>query len=848
MLKNVTLCSALLVMACAASVSAHALADVARKVDVPAGDLTAALRTLAKQSGVEFVYSAERLKGVRTLGVRGEYTPEQAVSKLLESTELKLTVHPTGALLISDLAAGAPGSVLGSEPPAQSAGIGRESSSRFRLAQADAVSSDEESASTDGKNLEEVIVTAQKREERLQDVPVPMTVLGSEALVKSGQVRLRDYFSKVPGLSLSTDPQGEVQVTLRGIGTGSGNPSIGVTLDDMPLGATVYSLFSGAGAVMPEVDPSDLSRMEILRGPQGTLYGSSSIGGLFKFVTATPSTDKLSGRMEAGVNGVAHGDDLGWAVRGAVNVPISDNMAVRASAYGRRDPGYVDNVLTGDKDANSAEARGGRLSMLYQPTENVSLLLGALVQEYDRNSDSLVDPSLSDYQVLGVKGAGASTRRFSHYSARLNIDFGGMDLNSLTAYQVNDTHSTTDVSALGNIFAGPGGLEALYGPGASGMYFFGDGKLERFTQEIRLASRGDQSIEWLLGAFYSHEKAPGASGWRAVNPLTKAIAGRPYDSEASSVLSEIAGFANVDVHLSEKFDVQVGGRVGEYSLDVTDYSFAFPIAGVPVVMVPDQSTEETASTFLVTPRYKFSQNQMIYARVASGYRPGGVGGNGAPIFKSDTSINYELGLKGSYLHNMLTIDASIFRIDWKDIQIGAFVPGVTLGVTVTNAAEARSEGVELSAEVRPSTGLSIRGSFVYNDAKITQTLPPPVIVQGQVGDSLPSVSPYSGSLSIEQEFPVHLYRELTGFIGADAAFVDDRADNIRADATDVVRKLPSYTTVDLRAGLRSQTWALNAYVNNIGDKKGVIATGFPSIDSLQLVQPRNFGLVVSYEF
>src|SRR5580704_13705937 len=195
-----------------------------------------------------------------------------------------------------------------------------------------------------GTPLEEIVVTAQKREERQQDAPVPTTALGGQTLIDSNQLRLQDYYTSVPGLNLTNNGGGQSVVAIRGLTTGAGaNPTVGIVVDDAPFGSTR----SLAGSFAPDIDPGDLARVEVLRGPQGTLYGASSLGGLIKFVTADPSTDHLSGRVQTGISDVYNGNQLGYNVRGSINVPLSDAVAVRASGFTREDPGYIDNPSLG---------------------------------------------------------------------------------------------------------------------------------------------------------------------------------------------------------------------------------------------------------------------------------------------------------------------------------------------------------------------------------------------------------------------------------------------------------------------------------------------------------------------
>ena len=246
-------------------------------------------------------------------------------------------------------------------------------------------------ADTSGSELAEVVVTAEKRAERLQDVPVPVTAINTDSLLENNLVRLEDYYTSVPGLSLTSSTFGQPSVIIRGITTGAGtltNPTVGIVVDDVPYGSSTPL---GGGAIVPDIDPSDLARVEVLRGPQGTFYGASSIGGLIKFVTVDPSTEALTGRVQADGNYIHNGPDAGYGLRGSINIPLSDTWAMRASGFFRHDPGYITDVLTDTRGVNREEDYGGRLSALWKPSDDVSLKLGALFQDSRRYGLSGID-------------------------------------------------------------------------------------------------------------------------------------------------------------------------------------------------------------------------------------------------------------------------------------------------------------------------------------------------------------------------------------------------------------------------------------------------------------------------
>ena len=276
--------------------------------------------------------------------------------------------------------------------------------------------------------LETITVTAEKRIERLQDVPVPLAVVDTQALTNSNQTRLTDYYTTVPGLIVTPAVTASQVISIRGITTGGfTTATVGVVIDDVPFGAT-------KGTVVPDLDPGDLARIEVLRGPQGSLYGASSMGGLLKFVTKDPSFDRLSGTLQAGTDHVYNGAQQGYSVRGAVNVPVTDQLAVYASAFGRQDPGYIDNPVLGLRGVNEAHTYGGHASLLWRPSDAVSLKVNALYQRYkiDGSNDTDVLPGLGDLQQNYLAGIGGSERKVQAYSAVLTAKLGQADLTGVS--------------------------------------------------------------------------------------------------------------------------------------------------------------------------------------------------------------------------------------------------------------------------------------------------------------------------------------------------------------------------------------------------------------------------------
>jgi len=268
-------------------------------------------------------------------------------------------------------------------------------------------------------------------------------------------------------------------------------------------------------------------------------------------------------------------------------------------------------------------------------------------------------------------------------------------------------------------------------------------------------------------------------------------------------------------------------------------------------IIPAVLANGKAFTYLVTPRLQISPDLMVYARLASGYRPGGGNPNGyaaagLPLqYSPDKTTNYEVGLKGSFLNRSLTVDTSLFYIDWQNIQIGVTDPVSHLGYTA-NGGAAKSEGVELAITAKPLPGLTISGWLDYDEAVLTSVFPATATVYGAVGDRLPNNSKYSASLSVEQDFP--LGPRATGFVGAQAYYVGERFGLFRPTAERQV--FPAYTQTDLNAGVKSGSWSATAYINNVADVRGVLNGGLGYLvpTAFYYMTPRTVGINLAKVF
>jgi len=829
------------------SICTPALVHAADPATIP---LETALSDFAARDGLQLAYRTDITRGIEVKVAPRGLRPEEELKYLLEGTGLeaqKINAH-TFTIRRAGAAKSGPAALEekqdgriqlaqaqnAAQPPPEGVPLGSAANG------ADAAST----AQPADAQLESVVVTAQKREERLLDVPIPVTVLNTDALAQNGQVLLTEYYSQVPSFTVSPTINGAQTLTIRGINTGGltgSNPTVGVLVDGAP-----YAI--GAGNALPDVDPSDLARIEVLRGPQGTLYGANSMGGLINYITNDPDTRTVSGRIEANTNTVYNGAEPGFALRASANIPVSDTLAVRLSGYVRQDAGYIDNYAYNLTGVNRINTEGGRFSLLWRPTDALSINLGATYQESKAHAGSELDPALGAFQTAQLPAAGAFTEKPQIYSARIAYDFGGAKLTSISSYSSNDYFVVTE-------FANLGSLTPIIFPSTKPetvQYNFTEQAMHRYTQELRLESPKESRLEWLLGGFYSRGYDPLQWYMNAQDVATSATLGRFWNYQAPITVLEYAAFADITYHITDALNLQLGVR--ETRSQTNDSANIESGPAVSILKIAPPYTAPIAATadkftYMVSPQYHLSHDVMAYARVATGFRPvspnpAGAVALGAPQkVLPDTTTNYEVGVKGNFIGGMLTVDASVYYIDWRNIQIQLLTGGAANFVYTGNGAGAKSEGVELSVQLRPVRSLTLEGWLSYDDAIITRDF-----AFGVVGARLPFTPRWSGHLSAEEEFP--LMREARGYVGVSADYQGDRTGDFPNTLGDPRQDYPSYYKLDVRAGIRHGEWNAEIYATNLNNSRGELNGGlnYNNPSYFIYIPPRTVGATLSRKF
>jgi outer membrane receptor protein involved in Fe transport len=712
--------------------------------------------------------------------------------------------------------------------------------------------------------LEEIVVTAQKRTESIQNVPMGVSVVGDEQLQQYHVTQLTDIGAYVPGLQVdSLGSPGQTQLTIRGIAPVSFNATVGTYIDDAPIGAT--SFHNRGGFFGLDLLPYDVQRIEVLEGPQGTLYGANSIGGLLKYVLTQPRLDGTTVQVGADALSVADSTGTGTGARAMLNTQLVPGALGLIASYAyEHTPGFTDNFQTGQMDQNALRQDSGRLALLWKIRDNVSLTLGAFYQHSsaDGNATVALDPTtleplqgkLTDNNFL----PNLFHEVLRYYSADLHWDLSWAKLVAVSSYSDQSIGLVQD-----NTLFIQGLIGALGGP-VNDLSAFGNPLTNyKFTGEVRLSSPTDVALEWLVGVYYDHEDGTN------IQTLTAQLADGRTDTSISPVLGvplnpllvaslptlykEYAGFGDLTYHITQRFDLSAGVRYAENKQAFTQIALpgtAFTALGVIAPGTFPGSSSQDVWTYSASPRFHFSPDVMGYIRVASGYQPGGPNTAlpGVPsAVNASTLSNYEVGLKSELWHHRAALNVSGFDLEWKKIQVlGALPNGVAYNF---NGGTARSRGFDAEGMVRPLKGLQLAATATYTDAVFTQAIPSETVISGS---PLPFTPKWSGSF--RAEYSHALVGDWNARVGGGLRLVGARYDSGISFVTGLtvadLFRVKSYTALDLNGGVGNSRYTVGLYVKNVTDKRAYLTIQNTSTGETEgtVLQPRTIGLSVDVKF
>jgi outer membrane receptor protein involved in Fe transport len=732
---------------------------------------------------------------------------------------------------------------------------------------------------------ERVVVTAAKREQNIQEVPSSISVINDVELDNLHATQLTDYAPYIPGFQVnSLGSPGQTVISLRGLADITSGATVATYIDETPMGSS--GIYQRADINELDLLPYDIRRVEILRGPQGTLYGANSIGGLIKYVTLDPSLTTEEFHIGGGISGVEHGDQPGWDAHIGGTVPlVSGTLGLRLS-YARNDgAGFIDNVVNGEHGINDFNQQAALVGLLWQPNENIRLRFTALGQriESDNNANVALDPKTLDPLFGDLTNQifvnEPYTKNVGLVAATLNLNFGWADLTSATAYLNTRADSRFDVTlAIGD-------LPLLLGFPTSGIS--GEDiklNLDKFTQEVRLTSKPGGRFLWQLGGFYTYEHGHQDQFIFINQPNGKPFVGLPnlFNALLPSTYHEGAVFGNASYKFTDWFTLGAGLR---YARNDQDFSQILSGILVPKQNLPGHSTEDVFD-YMVSPEFKLGKDQMLYARIATGYQPGGpnIAVPGVPsAVKSSTVTSYEGGLKSEFFDHRLLFNIAGYHISWEDIQVSKVVNNVG---ALVNAGKASTNGVELTTGFEPIKNLRFGINGAYTDATLSNDAPS---LEGLAGDRLPNVPVYSASATVDYYFPLPFWRTMpeqrqqvaayakdsgknagrgdgkivageaqvaawNGHVGAGFRWVSSQWSEVESSPTAI--RTPAYGAMDLNADVSNGRWTIRVYAKNLWDERAYptvfIFTNFltgATIDAIGTpIQPRTVGLEVDCKF
>jgi len=752
------------------------------------------------------------------------------------------------------------------------------------LAGASVAQAQEATTTTTSGGLEEIVVTAQKRTENLQTVPISIQALGSERLSELKINDFTDYVKFLPSVSFTTAGPGFSLPYFRGVASGENNnhsgpsPSVGIYLDEQPI-TTIQ------GAL--DVHLYDIARVEALAGPQGTLFGASSQAGTIRIITNQPDATGFAAGYGVEGNYLPDGD-AGYLFEGFVNIPVAEAAAVRLVGWVRHDAGYIDNVagsrtfptsgacisnassppagcerspVRAEDNYNDVDTYGARAALKVDLNDTWSITPSIMGQRQDANGSFGYSPAVGDLENH-IWYPTLSEDKFIQSALTIEGKIGNFDVVYAGAYLDRDVVVDADYSDYSFFY------DTYYTNYCSqypddcvpwGTYFFDDDgavinpaqfikghdHYEMTTHELRIASPAENRWRVVAGLFYQdfkHEimqrymindlgSSISVSGWQDTVWLTNQL----REDESQAVFGELS------FDFTDKLTGTAGLRYYEYDNSLrgffgfgADYAFGY-IYGEQFCFSDrsyndgpctnlDDDVDDTGTVPKFNLTYRFDDARLVYATYSEGFRPGGVNRNDGSSYDADYLTNYELGWKTTWADGRLRVNGAIFHEEWDDVQYGYLPPGGVGLTVIDNVGAAEIDGIELDVGWAPIDSLTINGGLTWIDAALTKDYiadPAEGDVLAFKGDQLPVTPEFKANLTGRYLFPL-------GDFGAhaQAAIVyngESYADLTRDDRA-FTGKQPAYTIVDLAFGLQRDEYAVDFFLNNAFDERGRTST------------------------
>jgi len=832
------------------------------QLNIPAKPLADALVDFSKSTNIAVLTAdiGNKLERLNSRKLSGQYDAAEALEALLSGYGLEYEFKSDETIIIRP---------IGSSARVQQASfkaIGFNTTADYE-ANLSAYEDDESMDESTAFELDEIIVTASRRSQKLQDVAMSMASVDPEKFIATGLTSIEDVIDYTPGVNFNTDGSaGSGNISVRSV-TQSGPIAVtAIYIDDVPV--TSSTPFAFGGDLFLDGLMDDLERVEIIKGPQGTLYGASSMGGIIRYISKNPALEETRGRASVDISSTKEGG-ITQLYRAMVSTPIvEDKIGFTVSGFYNDQAGFIDRLdpttlALAEEDYNTAEIYGMSAAAFVKFSEATSLKLSAMYQTTKSRGNDLVRftvanpdnivlvPENGKFEVADVE---PGSREIEYKKADMTFKhaFDWGEFVSVTGYAKYSNPERSDLitgnEALADFIAGSP-------PGTStGLPLISAAESEKFIQEFRLSSANNDTFEWQTGLFYTKDKTDNVQSL-IVEPQGVVLTDVSFPSE----YVEKAAFANVTYYLTPDFDVTAGLRYSDTSLDAN-----FNFAGLLVdAFVANPSVDDDVLTYLFNARWRVQEDMSLYARIASGYRPAWVnvpildvvtGQASSSVVNSDSLWSYEVGAKGSLLDGKFTYDVALWAMTWDDFQASIELNGLSTG---GNAGVSQSShGLEGTFNALLTDQLRVQATAAYTKSKIDEDS---VGLSAAADERTPSLPKWTASLQATYDYTIG--SDIDAAVGFGVRYVgkyntDYLGDASRGIGFGLTRQFPIEEVVlaDLNANFTKDNFTLTLYATNLFNNY-TFGTGGVSLDGFgntsagaSVVTPRTIGASLGFAF
>jgi outer membrane receptor protein involved in Fe transport len=691
----------------------------------------------------------------------------------------------------------------------------------------------------------ELLVTARRRPERLDVLPAGVSAISGEQLFATGAYDARDTAGQLVGVLTTNLGPGRDKLLMRGLSdgafTGRARSTVSTYLDDAPI---------NYDAPDPDLRLVDIQRVETLRGPQGALYGSGSLAGVYRIVANKPDPDRFSAGLQ-GLVSTTRGGSESYTAEGFANVPLArGRAALRLVGYYDDQGGYIDNVSLRLSNVDSTTRQGGRAALRVALSDSWTLDVSAVAQRLQSRDTQYVTQSVANPRAIRANQVReASVNNFGQAAATLRGAFAGADVAATTSYVQHDFSNVYDATAAVSSFSESGASLGIYSEAA---------RIRRFVQDVVVTSTGSGPVSWLAGAYgsTSMERTPGALDIQPGSVSAAVVPSRlvrVYEEDRRDHLHEIAAYGEASWRFAPGWSVSAGARAFRSALEVKS-----TISGAPPTQPRNVRVSSSFSGLSpkLSVQYEFMDGNLVYALYSEGFRPGGVNSTNfltvhpnRTTFKPDRLQNVELGAKGRFDDGRLVLRAAAFYDVWSDIQSDQYRQS---GLAYTaNVGNARIQGLEAEASYEPGFGLTLQANGLYSDAKLTRVNPDFTTLSGApllASSGLPGAPRWAGGALARYDRP--LGRGFSLRLVAQASYVGPA--RLTFDPTLSARTDPVWQA-GLLADLVTRRWTAGVFVTNPADAAGnTFAYGNPftfgQVRQVTPQRPRTVGVRLAAGF